>query len=240
MALQGFQVQSPSTVILDDRRDPDVSWANHEARYPGQTNRGGVDVVAPVGTPIYAWADGTVIHQPNNGSAGNVVRLALAHDPGWFLDAKHLSRYAVPHGTWVQRGTLIGYSGTSGGVAPHVHYNLVDPRGIRRNPWHYIDNGTASAGQPAPAQEDDMYSDADRKRDDDMAWNVKEIKKTLDDANGFISDGKGNVTKVGESIRGRFDRILYSLEGGVDPVTKKNDGKGIRALVAAVKSKLGA
>lgn len=153
MALHGFQIHPPSTVILDDDRNPDVSWANHEARYPGQTNRGGVDVVAPVGTPVHAWADGTVRNLANQGSAGNVVHLDLAHDPGWSMEAKHLSRFAVPNGQWVARGSVIGYSGTSGGVAPHVHYNLLDPRGIRRNPWHYTENGSASAGTVAAPPE---------------------------------------------------------------------------------------
>lgn len=148
MALQGFTIHSPSTVIKQDNRDPETSWYRHE-REAG-ANRGGVDVVAAVGTPVYAWADGTVLHQPDNGSAGNVIKLALAHDPGWSLDYKHLSRYAVPHGRWVAEGTLIGYSGDSGAPGqPHVHYNLVDPNGIRRNPWKYIDAGTATAGRPA-------------------------------------------------------------------------------------------
>lgn len=214
MALQGFQVQSPSTVILDDDRDPDVSWANHESRYPGQSNRGGVDVVAPVGTPVYAWADGTVLHQPNNGSAGNVIRLSLAHDPGWFLDYKHLSRYAVSHGTWVQRGTLIGYSGTSGGVAPHVHYNLVDPRGIRRNPWHYIEGGTASAGQITPVQEDDMFSDQDRHaltlilesqgRVETHAWHVHSV---IDQLRFAIIGNEPN-----QQLRLKLDQIQAELE----------------------------
>lgn len=161
MALTGFSVHSPSTVILDDGRDPDVSWANHERRYPGQSNRGGVDVVAPVGTPVHAWADGTVRNLANQGSAGNVAHLDLAHDPGWSMEAKHLSRFAVPNGQWVAAGTVIGYSGTSGGVAPHVHYNLLDPRGIRRNPWHYIDAGQAAAGG---LEEDDMFTEEDRKK----------------------------------------------------------------------------
>jgi murein DD-endopeptidase MepM/ murein hydrolase activator NlpD len=149
---------TPSTVILDDDRDADVSWAHHEARYPGQTNRGGVDVVAPVSTPVHAWADGTVRNLANQGSAGNVAHLDIANAPGWSMEAKHLSRFAVPHGTFVAQGTVIGYSGTSGGVAPHVHYNLLDPSGIRRNPWHYVQGAGAASQQ----EEDDMSAEGER------------------------------------------------------------------------------
>lgn len=158
MTLAGFRIFPPSTVILADQRDPDVSWARHERTAgPG---RGGVDVVAAVGTPVYAWADGTVKYVSNDGSAGNVARLYLTHDPGWVLDYKHLSRFASPLNGVVKRGSLIGWSGDSGAPGqPHVHYNLVDPSGIRRNPWNYIDTGSA-----ASREEDDMFTDDDRNK----------------------------------------------------------------------------
>lgn len=148
MALHDFSIHSPSTVILADNRDAGQSWARHlRDAGPG---RGGVDVVAPVGTPVYAWADGTVTRQPNNGTAGNVARLHLAHDPGWILDYKHLSSYVDLVNGYARKGQLIGYSGQSGAPGqPHVHYNLVDPQGNRQNPWLYV-SGTAQAGTVTP------------------------------------------------------------------------------------------
>lgn len=144
MSLTNFSIYPPSTVILDDERNPDVSWANHQRR--AGASRGGVDTVAPIGTPIYAWADGFVHNVPNDGSAGNVIRLQLANNSGWYLDYKHLSQFAVTNGKWVPKGALIGYSGDSGGVSPHLHLNLVDPNGVRQNPWHFVSpSGGASA-----------------------------------------------------------------------------------------------
>lgn len=158
MSLTDFSIHSPSTVILADNRDAGVSWQRHlRDAGPG---RGGVDVVAPVGTPVYAWADGTVTRQPNNGTAGNVARLHLEHDPGWILDYKHLSSYVDLVNGRARKGQVIGYSGQSGAPGqPHVHYNLVDPQGNRQNPWLYV-SGTAQSGTPASvtqkAEEDHM------------------------------------------------------------------------------------
>lgn len=219
----------PMTVILSDNRDPLQSWARHE-REAGY-NRGGVDVVAPVGTPVYAWADGIVRTDAFGGTAGKVITLHLTNALGWKLDYKHLSAFAVPDGTLVKRGYLIGYSGETGAPGqPHVHYNLVDPNGMRRNPWLYL-SGDATAG--TPGEEDDMYTQADRDRDNGIAWTLGQVKRTLDDANGFVTSEDGKVVKkVGDPIRARFDQIQYSLEAN-------GSDKGIRAIVNRIAKKIG-
>lgn len=233
MALAGFSVHSPSTVILDDGRDPDVSWANHERRYPGQSNRGGVDVVAPVGTPVHAWADGTVRNLANQGSAGNVAHLDLAHDPGWSMEAKHLSRFAVPNGQWVAAGTVIGYSGTSGGVAPHVHYNLLDPRGIRRNPWHYIDAGQAAAGE---IEEDDMYSDNDRARDEKTASQVNSIWRAIYEIP--VDDFAQRQTGLGRALKDIRDALFKKTTVPGSTTGSRDIPGGTLATLAAIADKL--
>lgn len=227
MALTDFSIQEPSTVILDDDRDPDVSWANHERRYPGQTNRGGVDVVARVGTPVRAWADGTVEHVYNDGSAGNVARLRLANDPGWILDYKHLSGFVPLLNGWASKGTIIGYSGNSGGVTQHLHLNLVDPSGVRRNPWHYVSDR-------AQNQEDDMSAEGERT----ILAKLTNIENILAVDPIELTTSTGQKMRVA-GVRGVVQAALATATNveaiiAVDPAERG----GLRATLSEIESKL--
>lgn len=142
-------------VILADDRDPNVSWRNHLAR----GSAGGVDCVAPVGTPIYAPADCVLANTPNNGTGGNTITLSFSD--GWRDQMMHLSRFVSPG--FKRKGELVGYSGDSGAPGqPHVHWHRIDPSGARRNPWHYFTGGSTSGGGHNPIEEDDMFTDEDR------------------------------------------------------------------------------
>lgn len=134
MSLKNYFLEAPSRVIGDDNRDPDTSWKNHLARTNGL--RGGVDIVADIGTPIIARTNGTVKRLPNDGSAGNSMQFAHDDNPGWRDVFSHLSSYVA--GTHFNRGDVIAYSGNTGGVIPHLHWHLLDPNGNRQNPWHYF------------------------------------------------------------------------------------------------------
>jgi hypothetical protein len=140
-------LRSPSQVILADNRDPYVSWQNHLARTSGL--RGGVDIVAAVGTPIYARTAGVMLHVPNDGTAGNSCRFHHDANPGWYDVFSHLSRYVGASGQHFNAGDIVAYSGNSGNVDQHLHWHLVDPSGARRNPWDYF-SGSSTAGGGAP------------------------------------------------------------------------------------------
>jgi len=142
--LSNYVLRNPSTVILADDRDPYVSWQNHLARTGGL--RGGVDLVATVGTPVYARTSGVMLHVPNDGSAGNSCRFHHDDNPGWKDVFSHLSRYVGWSGQHFNAGDVVAYTGDTGGVAPHLHWHLVDPAGNRRNPWDYFSGGTAGGG----------------------------------------------------------------------------------------------
>jgi hypothetical protein len=88
----------------------------------------GVDFAAPVGTPVYATAAGTVLSAGNGGPCGN--KIEIAH-PGNIVSVYcHLSRFAagLHPGEHVEQRQLIAYVGQTGRVTgPHLHF------GIRRN-----------------------------------------------------------------------------------------------------------
>ena len=142
MILSDYILNGPSVVILADRRDPAVSWTNHLNRT--HQRRGGVDLVAPVGTPVYAPTAGRMYHRPKDGSAGNSSRFRHSQNHGWADVFSHLSAYNGTDGQLFNQGDLIALTGDTGGVWPHLHRHLLDPRGIRRNPWAYF-----SATSPA-------------------------------------------------------------------------------------------
>lgn len=86
----------------------------------------GVDLAAPVGTPVLAAADGVVAmlidYEPGCGIG---VVLSHAAFKRWTAYC-HLTRALVAPGQAVSRGQPIGLSGTSGNSAnvPHVHLEL--------------------------------------------------------------------------------------------------------------------
>ncbi len=94
----------------------------------------GVDLAAPVGTPIQAAARGTVTERTRNGGYGRVV--TLRHGQRRKTRYAHLSRYAkgLRVGDRVERGEVIGYVGRTGTTTgPHLHYEFIE-QGRHRNP----------------------------------------------------------------------------------------------------------
>ncbi|MBF0417842.1 MAG: M23 family metallopeptidase [Magnetococcales bacterium] len=89
----------------------------------------GVDLKAPMNTPITATADGVVeFSGVDNGrlglnGLGQVV--SLHHNFGFRTTFSHLNKIHVKAGDFVHKGDLIGLTGQSGIVtAPHLHYEI--------------------------------------------------------------------------------------------------------------------
>ncbi len=97
----------------------------------------GVDYGAPVGTPVQATADGTVVQAGWNGGAGRMIK--LRHANGYETMYLHLSRVNVRVGGRVRTGEVIGEVGSSGeSTGPHLDYRVVY-RGSFVNPlgWRF-------------------------------------------------------------------------------------------------------
>jgi murein DD-endopeptidase MepM/ murein hydrolase activator NlpD len=84
----------------------------------------GLDFAAPLGTPIYATADGIVRVAGNQGNGyGNHV--VLNHGYGYETLYGHMYRIGVKNGHRVKRGEIIGYVGSTGkSTGPHCHYEV--------------------------------------------------------------------------------------------------------------------
>lgn len=80
----------------------------------------GIDYAAPVGTPVYAPADGMLTFKGWKGGYGHTV--VLQHVNGVETLYAHLSAFSPAKGK-VKAGEVIGFVGSSGrSTGPHLHY----------------------------------------------------------------------------------------------------------------------
>ena len=96
----------------------------------------GIDLAGPVGTPIYATADGTVTESGyNSGGYGNLIK--IDHGRGIETRYGHLSKLLVSPGTRVRRGQLIGQMGSTGrSTGSHLHYEVrIEGRAVNPVPF---------------------------------------------------------------------------------------------------------
>lgn len=96
----------------------------------------GIDMAGADGSPIYATADGTVVHAGWESGYGNLV--TIRHDFGIETRYAHLSKVRVTAGQKVSRGDKIGDMGNTGrSTGTHLHYE-VRTGGSATNPMTFI------------------------------------------------------------------------------------------------------
>lgn len=83
----------------------------------------GIDIPGPVGTPIYATADGIVSRAQWVNGYGNLVEIAHGNDTETRYG--HMSKLLVEPNSRVRRGQLIGLMGSTGrSTGSHLHYEI--------------------------------------------------------------------------------------------------------------------
>ncbi|TMC40648.1 MAG: hypothetical protein E6J25_10760 [Chloroflexi bacterium] len=102
-----------------------------EAAYAGFPHfHTGIDLSVPLGTPVFAAADGVVVlARPMTDAGGNLVGygnyLIIQHDTGLKTLYGHLLTIGVKEGDLVHRGQLIGLVGSTGNsTGPHTHFEV--------------------------------------------------------------------------------------------------------------------
>ncbi|MEE8314652.1 MAG: peptidoglycan DD-metalloendopeptidase family protein [Myxococcota bacterium] len=116
----------------------------------------GVDYAAPVGTPVWAVADGEVIFKGRSGGFGRLIK--LRHNNGYVSYYGHLSRYAksLKVRQRVHQKQVIGFVGSTGlATGPHLDYRL-------RIGGRYVDPLKVQFPQGQPV------SDLERRRFDEV------------------------------------------------------------------------
>jgi murein DD-endopeptidase MepM/ murein hydrolase activator NlpD len=91
---------------------------------PGKRFNDGVNIAAPMGTPVRAAADGVVIYTGNElRSFGNLI--LIRHAGGWSSAYAHTESVRVRRNQRVEKGAVIAAVGRTGSVAcPQLHFEL--------------------------------------------------------------------------------------------------------------------
>jgi hypothetical protein len=131
-------------------------YRNGADPYAGGQHRG-IDIAAPVGTPVVAAAGGTVTFAGTAGSSGLTV--AVRTGDGFDTSYLHLSAIRVRAGQPVAAGAELGAVGTSGrrsAAEPHLHFGVREAgsRFAYRDPLDFLPPppaaGPAPTGVPLP------------------------------------------------------------------------------------------
>ena len=143
-----FKLKEPyySYPIKTGRNNPVVrSDGQGDGEYGAKRNGGrthdGIDILAPVGTPVYAAKSGTAFRL--NVPTGYGKYVMIYHPDRAQTIYAHLMDWNVRSTQRVYRGELIGFVGKSGNAAdisiqPHLHFEIrknglpVDPEGKLR------------------------------------------------------------------------------------------------------------
>jgi len=114
-----------------------LGW-RHDPFQPGLWDyHWGIDIAAPIGTPVIASAPGFVRYAAAYRGYGGLV--VIGHQGEWITVYGHLDRMTVRPGQFVIQGTVIGSVGRTGhSSGPHLHFEIRH-RGIPVDPLRYLD-----------------------------------------------------------------------------------------------------
>jgi murein DD-endopeptidase MepM/ murein hydrolase activator NlpD len=125
----------------------------------------GVDMAAPMGTPIRAAGDGTVDFAGVSNGYGNMV--VLKHWSNYSTAYGHMSRFAsgLRRGQKIHQGDVIGYVGATGwATGPHLHYEFriggqaTDPMAMKNLQQQPLTSGELNRFRMAAAEMSHRFS----------------------------------------------------------------------------------
>ncbi len=98
---------------------------------------GGLDLAAPLGTPLFAAADGVVTDAGPASGFGIWIKIRLSD--GTVLVYGHMYNVNVHAGQTVKAGDLISWVGNNGySTGPHVHFEVHSPAGAKVDPQAWL------------------------------------------------------------------------------------------------------
>ncbi len=110
------------------------------SRSRGTRSHNGVDLKAPIGTPVFASERGTV--ETGNHPRGYGIFARIHHEKDYVTVYAHLSELFVQDGDFVERGEVIGSVGRTGNadydnMEPHLHFEI-RKEGVPIDPMIYL------------------------------------------------------------------------------------------------------
>ena len=113
---------------------------NFGARRNGHRRHQGLDILAPLGTPVIAAKGGMAVSCENKKGMGKFIR--IKHKNGLMTIYGHLSKICIKPVQMVRQGQIIGEVGNTGnarynGITPHLHFE-VRQYGVAVDPKEYL------------------------------------------------------------------------------------------------------
>ncbi len=201
----------------------------------GSSNHKGVDLAAPVGSPVYAIADGVVSLREQRDRSGNYtgygkyIDVSHGHtENGKEVESltAHLSRFAVKDGQEVKKGDIIGYSGNTGtGTGPHIHQEF-RVGGVAYDYRDAVAGGRDILSGPPSARVTDPLADGVLRRDE-RGKAVERLQEYL------VREGYGPIVgtpdgrfgpKTEAAVRHYQEQKSLGLDGVAGPETLRSLG----------------
>lgn len=118
-------------------------------RARGMQPHSGLDFAMPVGTPIPALANGTIVLNQESKVLGHVVVLRIMDKQKKlkYVGYCHLQKPGLAVGTRVKEGETVGLVGNSGSASsgPHLHMTISDevkgvfgPTSVKQDPIQFV------------------------------------------------------------------------------------------------------
>lgn len=148
----GLPLKKPYTI---------TGWFPNYGKDGSGEKHNGIDIGVPIGTPVYAIADGEVIKtwnkcDPDGGKIGNmcgsrgtgnfVLYQMMQENKTYYVYVMHLEKAEVNAGDTIVKGQRIGTSGNSGNsTGPHLHIEIRDTNSSKytdkniMNPCNFIE-----------------------------------------------------------------------------------------------------
>lgn len=139
----GMPIKEKDGSITQDYGATDFAKYGYKGKW-----HNGIDIGAPLGTPVFAADDGEVVAVGNQdnycykGAYGKFI--VINHRNNLTTLYAHLSRQVVKKGDIVKRGDLIGYVGKSGyATGPHLHFTVF------AQPTYYLSSSKSCGPMPS-------------------------------------------------------------------------------------------
>ena len=98
----------------------------------------GIDMAAPVGTPVWAAAAG-VVEFAGWDDSGYGKMIDIRHHDGFLTRYAHLNNISTQQGSVVNQSQVIGAVGSTGNsTGPHLHFEIIPLSGVAVDPISYL------------------------------------------------------------------------------------------------------
>ncbi len=147
-------VSIPSRMPVENTRMTSDYGTRNDPFGGNRRNHQGIDLAGPIGTPIYATADGIVSKAEWFGGYGRFIE--IEHGGSFQTRYGHMSALNVTENQRVKKGEIIGYMGSTGrSTGSHLHYEVridgaaVNPLPYMRTADYVLAAGEIAQGGPA-------------------------------------------------------------------------------------------